>query len=55
LKIDTGLNKFSAAVGDNSVIGVNSVINPGTLLGKNVIVFPLKSVSGVHENNAAIK
>jgi NDP-sugar pyrophosphorylase family protein len=54
-KIDTGLNKFSAAIGDNSVIGVNAVINPGTLLGKNVIVFPLKSVSGVHENNATIK
>ncbi len=54
-KIDTGLNKFSAAIGDNSVVGVNSVINPGTLLGKNVIVFPLKSVSGVHKNNAIIK
>ena len=54
-KIDTGLNKFSAAIGDNSVVGVNAVINPGTLLGKNVIVFPLKSVSGVHINNATIK
>jgi NDP-sugar pyrophosphorylase family protein len=54
-KIDTGLQKFSAAIGDNSVIGVNSVINPGTLLGKNTVVFPLKSVSGVHENNAVIK
>jgi NDP-sugar pyrophosphorylase family protein len=54
-KIDTGLNKFSAAIGDDSVIGVNSVINPGTLLGRGVVVFPLKSVSGVHKNNATIK
>lgn len=54
-RIDTGVQKFGAAVGDNSVIGVNSVINPGTFLGKNTIVFPLKSVSGVHENNAVIK
>lgn len=53
--IDTGLQKFSAAVGDNTVIGVNSVINPGTILGKNTVVFPLKSVSGVHEKNAVIK
>lgn len=55
LKIDTGLQKFGAAIGDNTVIGVNSVINPGTVLGKNTVVFPLKSVSGVHENNAVIK
>lgn len=54
-KINTGLQKFGAAIGDNSMIGVNSVINPGTLLGKNTIVFPLKSVSGVYENNAIIK
>lgn len=54
-KIDTGLNKFSAAIGDDSVIGVNAVINPGTLLGRKTIVFPLKSVFGVHENNATIK
>lgn len=53
--IDTGLQKFGSAIGDNSVIGVNSVINPGTLLGKNTIVFPLKSISGVHENNGILK
>lgn len=54
-KIDTLLQKFGAVVGDNTIIGVNSVINPGTLLGKNTVVFPLKSVSGIHENNAVIK
>ncbi len=54
-KIDTGLSKFGSAIGDNSMIGVNSVINPGTLLGKNTIIYPLKSISGVHENNEVIK
>lgn len=54
-KIATGMQKFGAAVGDDTVIGVNSVINPGTFLGKNTVVFPLKSVSGVHEKNAVIK
>ncbi len=54
-EIDTGMQKFGATIGDNSVIGVNSVLNPGTLLGKNTIVFPLKSISGVHEDNAVLK
>lgn len=54
-KIATGMQKFGAAIGDNTAIGVNSVINPGTFLGKNTVVFPLKSVSGVHEKNAVIK
>lgn len=54
-KIGTGLQKFGAVIGDNAVIGVNSVINPGTILGKNTVVFPLRSVSGVHEKNAVIK
>lgn len=53
-KFDTGLNKFGAAVGDNSKIGVNAVLNPGTVLGKDCIVFPLQSVSGVHENDSKI-
>lgn len=53
-KIDTGLEKFGAAIGDNSVIGVNSVINPGTILGKNTIVYPLKSITGVHEHNSIL-
>lgn len=53
--IDTSLQKFGAAVGDNTIIGVNSVINPGTVLGKNTVVFPLKSVAGAYEDNAVIK
>lgn len=54
-EISTGLQKFSSAVGDGSVVGVNSVLNPGTILGKNSIVYPLKSVSGFHSANSEIK
>lgn len=54
-KIDTKLDKFGAIIGDGSAIGVNSVLNPGTILGKNTIVYPLVSVIGVHKNEEIIK
>lgn len=54
-KIETGLKKFGAIIGDGSQIGVNAVFNPGTLLGKYTIVYPLTSVSGVHDSNSIIK
>jgi len=54
-EIDTKLQKFGAAVGDNSVVGVNSVLNPGTILGKNTTVYPLKSITGVNAENAVLK
>lgn len=52
--IDTGLTKFGAIVGDGSTIGVNAVLNPGTILGKNCIVYPLTSVKGVYEESSTI-
>jgi NDP-sugar pyrophosphorylase family protein len=54
-KVNTGLIKFGAIIGDNCVIGVNSVLNPGTVLGKNCIVYPLTSVRGVHKPNEILK
>lgn len=54
-KIDTGLEKFSSIVGDSSNIGVNCVLNPGTILGKNTTIYPLISVKGVHKDNEIIK
>ncbi len=36
----TGLRKFSAVVGDHAEIGCNSVISPGSLIGKHSIVYP---------------
>lgn len=54
-KIKTGLLKFGSVIGDNSNIGVNAVLNPGTILGKNVVVFPLASVLGAHSSGKIIK
>ncbi|MBI2012186.1 glucose-1-phosphate thymidylyltransferase [Candidatus Daviesbacteria bacterium] len=53
--IETGLEKFGAVVGDNTKIGINAVLNPGTILGKNCIVYPLVSVNGVFAENSKIK
>lgn len=54
-KIDTGLPKFGAIIGDNCQIGANSVINPGTILGKNCLVYPLTQVNGTHTPGSIIK
>ena len=45
--IETGLKKFGAMIGDLVEIGCNSVLNPGTVIGKNTTVYPLSSVRGV--------
>jgi NDP-sugar pyrophosphorylase family protein len=45
--INTGLKKFGAILGDFSEIGCNSVLNPGTIIGRNSTVYPLSSVRGV--------
>lgn len=44
--IETGLRKFGALVGDFAEVGCNSVLNPGTVIGKNSIVYPLTPVRG---------
>lgn len=44
--IETGLKKFGAMVGDNVEVGCNSVLNPGTVIGKETTVYPLSSVRG---------
>ncbi len=54
-KIKTGLQKFGSIIGDGSNIGVNAVLNPGTILGKNTIVYPLREVRGVHSEGETIK
>lgn len=54
-KIDTGLVKCGSIIGDGSNIGVNSVLNPGTILGKKSVVFPLTCVTGVHPDESVIK
>ena len=46
-KIETGLKKFGAMVGDFVEVGCNSVLNPGTVVGRNSNVYPLSCVRGV--------
>lgn len=53
--IETGLRKFGAMIGDKAEIGCNSVLNPGTVIGKNSIVYPLTSVKGYVPENHILK
>ena len=55
IKIETGLRKFGAILGDNVEIGCGSVLNPGTIIGKNTIVYPLSSVRRVVPANSIYK
>lgn len=44
--IETGLKKFGAILGDHVEVGCNSVLNPGTIIGRNSNVYPLSMVRG---------
>ena len=46
-EIQTGLKKFGAMLGDFVEVGCNSVLNPGTVIGRKTNVYPLSSVRGV--------
>lgn len=46
-RAETGLKKCGAMLGDNVEVGCNSVLNPGTVIGKDSQVYPLSSVRGV--------
>ena len=54
-KIETGLKKFGAMLGDNVEIGCNSVLNPGTVIGRNTNVYPLSSVRGFVPSDSIFK
>jgi UDP-3-O-[3-hydroxymyristoyl] glucosamine N-acyltransferase len=45
--LPTGLRKFGAIVGDYAEIGCNSVISPGSIIGRRSILYPLSHFSGV--------
>jgi len=45
-KVETGLKKMGAMLGDNVEVGCNSVLNPGTVIGRNCNVYPLSCVRG---------
>lgn len=46
-KIDTNLKKMGAMLGDFVEVGCNSVLNPGTVIGRNSNIYPLSCVRGV--------
>ena len=46
-KMETGLKKFGAMVGDWVEVGCNSVLNPGSVIGRNSIIYPTSCVRGV--------
>ena len=54
-KIETGLKKFAAMIGDCVEIGCGSVLNPGSVIGKNTNIYPLSSVRGVVPKNSIYK
>ena len=45
-KIETGLKKMGAILGNYVEVGCNSVLNPGTIIGSNTNIYPLSSVRG---------
>ena len=54
-QIPTGLKKFGAMLGDYVEVGCNSVLNPGTVVGKNSNIYPTSCVRGVVPENSIWK
>lgn len=54
-KIETGLKKFGCMIGDNVEVGCGSVLNPGSVIGRNSNIYPLSSVRGVIASNSIYK
>jgi len=46
-KIDSGLAKFGALIGDRTEIGCNAVLNPGTIIGRDCVLYPNVTFTGV--------
>lgn len=53
--IETGIKKFGAMIGDEVEVGCGSVLNPGTVIGKNSNIYPLSSVRGVVPSDSIYK
>ncbi|MBQ8834403.1 MAG: UDP-N-acetylglucosamine pyrophosphorylase [Oscillospiraceae bacterium] len=54
-QIPTGLKKFGAMLGDHVEVGCNSVLNPGTVIGRNANIYPTSCVRGVVPENSIWK
>ena len=54
-KIETGLKKMGAMLGDEVEVGCNTVMNPGTIIGKHSNIYPLSMVRGYVPENSIYK
>lgn len=54
-KIETGIKKIGAMLGDEVEVGCGSVLNPGTVIGKKTNIYPLSSVRGVIPKSSIYK
>ena len=54
-RIETGLRKLGALIGDRVQIGCNTVLNPGTLVGKDALCYPLLHLSGTITEASLVK
>ncbi|MGI6070949.1 MAG: UDP-N-acetylglucosamine pyrophosphorylase [Blautia sp.] len=53
--VETGLKKFGAMLGDHVEVGCGSVLNPGTVIGRNSNIYPLSPVRGCVPENSIYK
>ena len=53
--ISTGLTKFGAIIGDRTEIGCNAVINPGSVIGRDCMIYPVTNFRGVLASNSIVK
>lgn len=54
-KVETGLKKMGAILGDYVEVGCNSVLNPGTIIGRQSNIYPLSMVRGFVKENSIYK
>lgn len=54
-RIDTGLRKFGAVLGDRAEIGAGAILNPGTLIGHDSVIYPGAIVRGIIPANKIYK
>ena len=55
IEIKTGLKKFGAMLGDHVEVGCNSVLNPGSVIGRFTNIYPLSPIRGYIPENSIVK
>ena len=55
INIETGLKKFGAMLADHVEVGCNSVLNPGSVIGRNTNIYPLSPIRGFIPENSIVK